>query len=133
LMATYGYASTDSLWKVTLDTLWHPEWPNGCKLCDNVEVQSKGFTKPKNGTVTILDNISIPNIADAAFKNYPNMELQTTNAKIISKFPDINKAFPKIGLQLDAYRTRIVTRAETGGLTFRGASGDKAYEDAVNR
>jgi hypothetical protein len=133
LMATYGYATTDSLWKATLDTLWHPEYPNGCKLVDNVEVQSKGFTKSKNGTVTISDNISIQKIADAGFKDYLNMDLRSSNTQIISKFTDINVAFPKMGLQTDAYRTRIVTRAETGGLNFRGAAGDKAYEDAVNR
>jgi hypothetical protein len=133
LMATYSYPSTDSLWKATLDTLWHPEYPNGCKLVDNVEVQGKGFTKSKNGTITISDNISIPKIADAGFKDYANMDLQTTNAQIISKFPDLNTALPKIGLQLDAYRTRIVSKSETGGLFNRGAAGDKAYEDAVNR
>ncbi|MEI8087153.1 MAG: right-handed parallel beta-helix repeat-containing protein [Paludibacter sp.] len=133
LMTTYGYASTDSLWKATLDTLWHAEYPNGCKLIDNVEVQAKGFSKSKNGTVTISDNISIPKIADAGFKDYLNLDLQTTNAQIISKFPDLNIALPKIGLQVDVYRTSVVTRAETGGLFNRGAAGDKAYEDAVNR
>jgi len=133
LMTTYSYPATDSLWKSKLDTLWHPEYPNGCKMVDNVEVQSKGFTKAKNGTITISDNISIAKIADAGFKDYPNMDLQTTNAQIISKFPDLNTALPKMGLKLDAYRTRIVTKAETGGLVNRGAAGDKMYEDAVNR
>ncbi|MEI7502444.1 MAG: right-handed parallel beta-helix repeat-containing protein [Paludibacter sp.] len=133
LMNTYNYAASDSLWKATLDTLWHPEYPNGCKLYDNVEVQGKGFTKAKNGTITISDNISIAKIADAGFKDYPNMDLQTTNVQIISKFPELNIVLPKIGLQLDGYRIRIVTKAETGGLVNRGAAGDKAYEDAVNR
>lgn len=121
------------MWKATFETIWHPEYPNGCKLIDNVEVQGKGFTKSKNGTITILDNISIPKIADAGFKDYSYMDLQTSNTQIISKFLDLNIALPKIGLQLDAYRTRIVTKAETGGLFNRGAAGDKAYKDAVNR
>ena len=133
LMKTYNYPETDALWSATLDTLWHPEFPNGCKLIDNVEVQSKGFTKSKNGTVTIADNVSIPKISDAAFKDYANMDLRTDNPQILAKFPDLNSTFPKIGLQLDAYRTRLVTKAESGGLENRGAAGDKAYEDAVNR
>lgn len=131
LMKNYHYP--DSLWKVILDTLWHPEWPNGCKLIDNVEVQSKGFSKPKHGSVTVSDNISLAKIADAAFNDYQNMDLRTTNALIISKFPDINSAFPLMGLQVDQYRVRVVTRAESGGLVNRSEAGDSWYEDAVNR
>ncbi len=133
LMATYGYPSSDELWKSTLDSLWHPEFPNGCKLIDNVEVHSKGFTKSKNGTITISDNVLIPNISDAGFKDYANMELQTSNTVILSKFPDLNSAFPKMGIQIDDFRIRKVSRAESGGLENRGAAGNKAYEDAVNR
>lgn len=133
LMQTYGYPSSDELWKATLDTLWHPEFPNGCKLVDNAEVQSKGFSKAKNGTITVADNVSIPSVAAAGFKDYANMDLQTSNSLILSKFPDLNESLPKMGLQKDAYRVRIVTRAESGGLEQRGAAGNKAYEDAVNR
>ena len=131
LVKTYHYP--DSLWKATLDTLWHPEWPNGCKLIDNVEVNSKGFSKPKNGRVTIADNISLMNVSDAGFKDYQNMDLRTTNTLILSKFPDLNSSFPLMGLQVDPYRTRIISRAESGGLHNRSEQGDPWYEDSVNR
>ena len=131
LAKKYNYA--DSLWSATLDTLWHPELPNGCKFYDNVEVQSKGFSKAKRGTVTIENNLSITKIEEAGFADYKNMDLKTTNPLILSKFPDLNTAFPKMGLQLDDFRIRIVTKAETGGLSNRGASGNLNYEDAVNR
>jgi hypothetical protein len=133
LMTKYNYPASDSLWKSVLDTLWHPEWPNGSMLIDNVEVKSKGFSKPAHGSVTISGNVSLANVSDAGFADYANMDLRTTNADILSKFPDLNIAFPLMGLQIDEYRTRVVTRAETGGLVNRGTSGDPWYEDPVAR
>ena len=131
LMKTYHYP--DTLWKATLDTLWHPEWPNGCKLIDNVEVHAKGFSKPKNGRVIIADNITLPNLSDAGFKDYPNMDMRTENTLILSKFPDLNSSFPLMGLQLDPYRVRVASRTESGGLINRSEAGDPWYEDAVNQ
>jgi len=133
LMKKYNYPATDSLWITKLDTLWHPEYPNGSKLHDNVEVHGKGFSKPKNGNTSIYDNISIKAISEAGFKDYKNMDVRTDNQQILSKFPTINEVYEKVGLKTDAYRTRTVTRAESGGLENRSAAGNKAYEDAVNR
>lgn len=133
LMEKYGYPKTDQLWSSKLDTLWQPEYPNGSMLYDNVEVHGKGFSKPKTGTVTIRDNVSIKNIEDAGFKDYKNMDLRTDNALILSKFPDLNTIFPKIGLYKDEYRKTVPSRKETGGLENRSSAGNKAYEDAVNR
>jgi hypothetical protein len=73
------------------------------------------------------------NLTDAGFKDYPNMDLRTENTLIHSKFPELNSTFPLIGLQLDPYRVRVVTRAESGGLVNRSEAGDPWYEDAVNR
>jgi len=133
LMKKYNFPASDSLWKSVMDTLWHPEYPNGSKLYDNVEVHSKGFSKPKNGTVSIYDNTTIKSIVEAGFKDYKNMDLRTENAEILKKFPELNTIFPKMGLQTDAYRKRVPSRQETGGLEHRSSAGNKAYEDAVNR
>jgi len=133
LMKKYNYPATDSLWKTKLDTLWHPEYPNGSKMYDNVEVHGKGFSKPKNGNTSIYDNISIPKIADARFRNYAEMDVRTDNRQILSKFPNLIEVYEKAGIKTDAYRIRVVSRAESGGLENRSAAGNKAYEDAVNR
>ena len=132
LMTKYGYPATDPLWSCTLDSLWHPEYPNGSKLIDNVEVNSKGFSKPAHGTVTIANNVSIATVAEAGFYDYPNMDLRTNNATILAKFPDLNTAFPLMGLTIDDYRVRVVTRAEVGGLANRGAAGDPWAEDPIH-
>lgn len=133
LMKKYGYPVTDMLWSAKLDTLWRPEYPNGSMLYDNVEVHAKGFSKPKAGTVTVRDNVSINKIEEAGFKDYKNMDLRTDNAIILGKFPELNTVFPKIGLYKDEFRKTVPTRQETGGLECRSAAGNKAYEDAVNR
>jgi parallel beta-helix repeat protein len=132
LAAKYGYPSTDPLWSCVLDPEWHPEFPNGSKLIDNVEVVPKGPRKPSRGTVTVANNVSIPTVARAGFFDFANMDLRTKNAEILSKFPDLNAVFPTIGLQKDEYRIRVPSRSETGGLSNRGASGDPWYEDPDN-
>ena len=132
LMTKYGYPTTDPLWTCILDSMWHPEYPNGSKFIDNVEVNSKGFRKPKNGSVAVEGNISIPTVAEAAFFDYTNMDLRTNNTQILSKFQAINTEFPKIGLQKDAYRVRVVSRSEAGGLSNRGSGGDPWAEDPVH-
>jgi len=132
LMAKYGYPATDPLWSCTLDSLWHPEYPNGSKLIDNVEVNSKGFSKPATGTVTVANNATIATVASAGFYDYANMDLRSNNTTILDKFPDLNTAFPLMGLTLDDYRVRVVTRAEVGGLENRGAAGDPWAEDPIH-
>lgn len=132
MMTKYSYAANDTLWGCTLDSLWHPEYPNGSKLIDNVEVNSKGFSKPAHGTVTVSNNTSIATVAEAGFYDYANMDLRSNNASILSKFPGLNTTFPMIGLMLDDYRVRLVSRAEVGGLGNRGAAGDPWLEDPIH-
>ena len=132
LMKKYDYPATDLLWSCTLDSMWHPEYPNGSKFVDNVEVNSKGFRKSKNGTTTLEGNITIPTVAEAAFFDYPNMDLRSNNTQILSKLPTLNTEFPKIGLLKDDYRVRLVSRSEVGGLSNRGSGGDPWSEDPVH-
>ncbi|MEI6753628.1 MAG: right-handed parallel beta-helix repeat-containing protein [Paludibacter sp.] len=132
LVTKYGYAANDTLWGCTLDSLWHPEYPNGCKLIDNVEVNPKGFSKPTHGTVTVANNVSIATVAAAGFFDYANLDLRTNNTTVLGKFPNLNTVFPLIGLILDDYRVRVVTKAEVGGLSNRGAAGDPWNEDPVH-
>ncbi|MFZ4456886.1 MAG: right-handed parallel beta-helix repeat-containing protein [Bacteroidales bacterium] len=132
LIAKYGYAANDSLWGCTLDSLWHPEYPNGSKFINNVEVNSKGFTKPTHGTVTLSGNVALTAVADAGFYDYANMDLRSNNATILGKFPELNTVFPLMGLALDDYRVRLVSRAEVGGLVNRGAAGDPWDQDPVH-
>ncbi|MEI6753727.1 MAG: right-handed parallel beta-helix repeat-containing protein [Paludibacter sp.] len=132
MMTKYSYAANDTLWGCTLDSLWHPEYPNGSKMIDNVEIYSKGFSKPTHGTVTVANNVAITTDAGAGFYDYANMDLRSNNTTILGKFPVLNTAFPIMGLTLDDYRVRVVTHAEVGGLANRGASGDPWAEDPIH-
>lgn len=132
MMTKYSYPATDPLWSCTLDSLWRPEYPNGSKMIDNVEVNSKGFSKPATGTVTVANNVAITTIAGAGFYNYANMDLRSNNTTILGKFSNLNTVFPLIGLTLDDYRVRLVTRTEVGGLVNRGAAGDPWAEDPIH-
>ncbi|MRX48134.1 right-handed parallel beta-helix repeat-containing protein [Pedobacter puniceum] len=113
------YNLKDSLWADILKTTWQPEHPNGCRVKNNVAVKSGPFQKPKNGKVEIADNLEIPTIQAAGFYNYPEMDLRTNNPAILAKFPDLNEAFPKMGLQVDSYRKVVPTRKQTAGLSNR--------------
>lgn len=115
LQDTYGY--DHKLWSSILDPNWHPEYPNGTKMTDNMLVNTPDVVIPKVGDVTVSGNDSISNVSDAGFYDYSKMDLRTDNAKVLAKFPDLNTVFPKIGLQKDEYRTRVLTRAESGGLS----------------
>ena len=129
LMTQYGYPATDPLWSCTLDSLWHPEYPNGSKLINNVEVNSQGYTIATHGTVTVTGNVSLTTVASAGFFDYANMDLRTNNTTILGKFPNLNTVFPLIGLTLDSYRVRLVTKAEVGGLANRSTAGDPWAQD----
>jgi len=132
LISTYAYSPTDTLWTCDLDSLWRPEYPNGSMMIDNVEVTPKGFFKPAHGTVTVANNVAVADSVSAGFLDYANMDLRTNNAVVLSKFPDLNAAFPLMGLHVDGYRLRVPSRAETGGLANRGAGGDPWYEDPIS-
>ncbi|WP_322924468.1 right-handed parallel beta-helix repeat-containing protein [Paenibacillus campi] len=115
LQDTYGY--DHNLWSSILDPSWHPEYPNGTKMTDNMLVNTPDVVVPKVGDVQVANNDFIGNVSDASFYNYSKMDLRTDNAQILAKFPDLNKVFPTIGLQQDKYRVRVLTRAETRGLS----------------
>ncbi|ANF97790.1 hypothetical protein AR543_18415 [Paenibacillus bovis] len=117
LKAKYGY--TDNLWSDILNPAWRPEYSNGSKIIDNALVQVGSVIKPKYGDYTVANNNTIDSISAASFYNYSQMDLRSKNSQVLSKFPNLNSIFPQIGLQQDAYRIRVVTRAETGGLTNR--------------
>jgi len=123
------YKLTTNLWSDVLNPDWHPEFPNGSRMINNVAVASGKFKQPKNGVTMVRDNDTISLIAQAGFYNYHNMDVRTKNPKILAKFPELNEVFPLIGLQKDAYRKTIPTRAETGGLANRGSEGDMKNED----
>ncbi len=115
LQDTYGY--DHDLWGSILDPSWHPEYPNGTKMTDNMLVNTPDVVVPKVGDVKVANNDSINSVSDAGFYDYSKMDLRTDNAKILAKFPDLNEVFPKIGLQKDEFRTRVLTREETRGLS----------------
>ena len=120
---------TTNLWSDVLNPLWHPEFPNGCRMINNVGIASGKFKQPKNGLTTVSDNTTIATVAEAAFYNYKEMDLRSDNPQILEKFPELNTVFPKIGLQVDEYRNTIPSRASTGGLANRGSEGDSINED----
>lgn len=123
------YKLTTNLWGDVLNPDWHPEFPNGCRMVNNVAVASGKFRQPKNGVTIVSDNDSIKTVAQAGFYDYHKMDLRTKNPVILAKFPELNEVFPLIGLQKDAYRKTIPTKAETGGLANRGSEGDMKNED----
>ena len=122
---------TTNLWNDVLLPDWHPEFPNGSRMKNNVVVAGGAFKKPQNGNVVVSDNTIIPTIKEAAFYNYGKMDLRTLNKQILEKIPELNEVFPKIGLQIDVYRLHIPTREETGGLVNRSATENLATEDQM--
>ncbi|WP_046226911.1 right-handed parallel beta-helix repeat-containing protein [Paenibacillus dauci] len=117
LKATYGY--TTNLWSDILNPNWHPEFPNGSNVSNNVFVQTGAVTTPKNGTFTVQDNLNLTNIADAQFYDAKNLDFRSNNPQIQAQFSGLNTIFPRIGLMQDQYRTKVVSRAESGGTTNR--------------
>ena len=129
LKAEYGLKA--NLWSDVLSADWHPEYPNGCKLVNNVSVQCGPYLKPKHGEVTISGNLEFSSVKDAAFYNLSMLDLRTDNQEIIKKFPALNSIFPIIGLRKDSYRTTLPSKGETGGLENRGKAGNAWDEDQL--
>ncbi len=133
--ASYGkelqtkFNLTTNLWADVLNEDWHPEWPNGSKMIDNVSVENGPFKGPRYGRVEIDRNTIIETIEEVGFYDYENMDLRTDNPKVLKKFPDLNEIFPRIGLKKDQYRSKLPSRAEVGGLYNRGKGGDPWDED----
>lgn len=107
-----------NLWGDVLQLEWHPELPNGSRMQNNVAVASGKF-QSRSGNVVVANNDVVKTIAEAQFFDYAQMDLRTNNSVILAKFPELNQVFVQIGLQKDAYRTQIPTRAATGGLLNR--------------
>lgn len=115
LKATYGY--TTNLWADILNPDWHPEYPNGSSISDNVFVQTGAVTTPKKGSFTVANNVILNTIADAQFYNANAMDYRTNNASILSKFTDLNTVFPQIGLSQDEYRVQVISRSASDGMS----------------
>lgn len=117
------------LWTDVLRDSWHPEFPNGCAITDNISINGGPFLKPENGKVYISGNRELADITAAKFYNYHNMDLRSGSNIILKKIPSLNKEFPKIGLYKDRFRNQVPGRKETGGLQNRGAAGKMYNED----
>lgn len=129
LTKKFGYKA--NLWSDILDPSWKPEYPNGSVMADNISVASGIFLAPQDRGIEVRDNITIPKVSSARFRDYRTMDLRTKNRDILKKFPELNEVFPKIGLMTDSYRQSVPDRAETGGLSNRKNEGDPDDEDQM--
>ena len=129
LKEKFGFSS--NLWSEVLTQEYQPEHPNGSGMFDNIGVASGSFKKPKNGKVRVENNAILKSVEEAKFANYAQMDLRSTSSEILKVFPDLNEQFPKMGLQKDAYRLVVPTRAEFGGLSNRGQAGASWNEDQM--
>lgn len=129
IKADYGLKA--SLWSDIFKPEWHPEYPNGCVMADNVSVQCGPYLKPKHGDVTIADNLEISDVSQAGFYDLDKLDLRTSNAGILKKFPKLNTTLAATGLRKDQYRVTIPTKNEVGGLQNRGKAGNAWDEDQL--
>ncbi|WP_207420368.1 right-handed parallel beta-helix repeat-containing protein [Desertivirga brevis] len=129
LMLDFGLGS--KLWTDILNPDWHPEYPNGCALLDNISVQCGPYLRPKHGRIEISGNLELPSIKDAGFTNVEQLDFSTTNPNILEKFPNLNTILPIIGLQKDSFRKYLPTKGDTGGLENRGKAGNEWDEDQL--
>lgn len=124
------FSLSSNLWSDALNPDLHPEYPNGCRMKNNVAVASGKFSVAKLGQIINEGNVSINTIPEAQFFNYDEMDLRSNNPQILEKFPELNRVFPQIGLVKDVFRTTIPSRKETGGLVNR-TSGDVDSDDKM--
>ncbi|MEM9703083.1 MAG: right-handed parallel beta-helix repeat-containing protein, partial [Planctomycetota bacterium] len=135
--ASYGkrlrerFGIQDDLWADILREEWHPEWPNGSKMIDNVSVQNGIFRSPPHGRVEVARNTVIEKVDDAGFYDYAQMDLRTDDRRVLEKIPVLNEIMPKMGLQPDSYRRAVPDRADVGGLSNRGEAADPWDEDQL--
>ena len=127
LVAQFGLKH--NLWGDVLQSGWHPEYPHGCRIQNNVTIGSGPFVRPQKGDVIIAGNVSVDSVESAGFYNFKEMDLRTKNQLILSKIQNLNQFFPKIGLYKDVYRRSLPDRKATGGLANRSRGGDLANED----
>lgn len=121
----YGH----QLWADILRPEWHPEYPHGCAVVDNVSINGGPFLRPETGKVVISGNAVIRSISAARFYNYSEMDLRSSAPAILKKFPALNTEFLKIGLYRDRFRDHLPSRKAVGGLENRGAAGKLYNED----
>jgi|GEM_PF-277148 len=125
------YGLKANLWEDILRPDWHPEYPNGCALLDNISIQCGPYLKPKHGDVNIAGNLELNTTAEAAFYDLASLDLRSRNKNILEKFSKLNEVFPQIGLQADSFRKTLPSRKETGGLQNRGKAGSAWDEDQL--
>lgn len=123
------YQLQHTLWSDILKESWHPEYPNGCRMSDNITVNSGKFEKPEKGEVEIRGNAELKSVKEAMFEDYEGMVLKTKHPLILQKLPRINTFFDSIGLYTNKYRKSLPSRRETGGLVNRTNAGDPDNED----
>jgi hypothetical protein len=125
------FSFSTNLWMEVLSSEYHPEYPNGSAMFENIAVKSGPFEKPRHGNVRVENNIAIDSIEEAEFRNFAQMDLRTNAPGILMFFPDLNQMFPLMGLQLDDFRKVVPTRVEHGGLYNRGEAGHSYNEDQM--
>ncbi|MEM8897735.1 MAG: dockerin type I repeat-containing protein, partial [Bacteroidota bacterium] len=101
---------TTNLWSDVLNADWKPEYPNGCRYKDNVTVESDKWKIPANGEIIFEGNEEVGSIEAAGFYDFEGMDLRTDNAIILSKFPELNEVFPKMGLIANSCRPEVPKR-----------------------
>jgi hypothetical protein len=129
LVQQFGYK--DKLWSDILNPQWNPEYPKGTVIADNVAVASGNFQVPANRGVEVRGNVVLPSVEKAEFRDYAGMDLRTQQKEILTKFPELNEEFPKMGLVKDSYRLKVPTRKDSGGLSNRSKVGDPWNEDPL--
>ena len=100
-----------------MNPAWHPEYPNGCRAEDNVAVATDPFVKPKGVSgqkVTLRNNLELPSLTAAQFKDVARLDFRTDHRQILEKFPKLNEVLPQMGLLRDVYRATLPSAAETG-------------------
>lgn len=115
---------TTTLWSDVLDENWKPEHPNGSRYKDNVTVESSNWSIPKgkSGALVVMEgNEEVGSVEAAGFRNFEKLDLHTMNATILAKFPELNTALPKMGLQIDDVRSDVPSRGDVGGLENFGS------------
>ena len=100
-------------------------------MVDNAVVAGGPLRNPKYGRVEVDRNTVIETVEEAGFYNYDQMDLQTDNAGILSKFPALNKKWPLMGFRKTEYRPQVPTRSEVGGLSNRRSAPDPWEEDRL--
>lgn len=130
LMNEFSYKT--NLWAEVLQPEYGGEHPRNCVFKNNVLVKVTKKNIAESGiSVETVQNLEMPTIKEAAFYDYEGMDLRTNNPDILRKLPDLNNIFPKIGLYVDSYRKKLVSRKESGGLNNRLEKGGNKEDKLI--